>query len=180
MKKINFYIDTETTGLESTENGITQISILIEDEKGKIIDTFDEYIRPADECIITITALEIQGITREDLKTDKYQEEKIVADKLQKFLEKYQEHDLNIIGYNVPFDLGFLDSFLERNNINFDINSHRNTDVLEMVRSYHLNMYNSLTNACCYFGVNLENAHNSLGDVTATRDLYHKLTKKKK
>ena len=175
LENFKLYIDTETTGLESTENGITQLSILMENEKGELVETFDEYIRPAASCIITQTALEIQGISRADLETDKYQEEKIVAAKLKKFLEKYQEYQLTIIGYNVDFDIDFLNSFLRRNNIKFDTTSYQKIDVLEIVRSYHLNMYNSLTNACEHFGINLENAHNSLADITATRYLYQEL-----
>ena len=174
-KELKLFIDTETTGLYSDENGITQISILIEDQTGEIIDTFNEYIRPDKSCIITQEALDIQGITREDLQTDKYQEEKIVAAALKKFLHKYQNYKMTIIGYNVGFDIGFIDSFLDRNNIDYSLYQYDNIDVLEIVRSYHLNMYNSLTNACDYFGVELSNAHNSLGDVTATRELYHKI-----
>ncbi len=58
------FIDTETTGLKGMENGVHQISGII-DINGKIVDKFNFKVAPFEEDFITGNALKTSHVTRE-------------------------------------------------------------------------------------------------------------------
>jgi DNA polymerase III subunit epsilon len=60
--------DLETTGTDPHKHAIIQIAAIIE-ENGVIIDTFESKMRPLPGKEIDETALEVNGVTREELLT---------------------------------------------------------------------------------------------------------------
>lgn len=122
MNKIIF-IDTETGGVNPEKAALIQLSGIIRIDK-KDVEKFNFYIKPFENSEVTEKALEVQGRTLEDLKTDKYVEEKEVYKQfiniLDKYIDKYDRTDKFIVaGYNVRFDVDILKAFFQRHGNKF-------------------------------------------------------------
>jgi DNA polymerase-3 subunit epsilon len=61
-----FFFDLETTGVNPGKNGIHQISgeIVID---GKTMERFDFKVQPNPKCVIEEPALQVAGVTREQV-----------------------------------------------------------------------------------------------------------------
>ncbi len=183
------WLDLETTGLKAKENGIIQMSFMIENN-GRIIDEFTSYVQPLSTDVIEDAALEVNGITREQLGT--FPEPEAVLSALLTFLEKhvnkYNTLDKLLIGgYNSKkFDSGFLREWFKKLGDKY-YGSYffwRGIDVMD-----HAIMYYSVTNqkipmlkgemkltaVAERFKVLVENAHDARADIGMTRELYHKI-----
>jgi DNA polymerase III epsilon subunit-like protein len=102
---INFYIaDTETTGLAIDVHEINQISVM------RVIDQkqLSLQIKVKHPHVYNIQALEVQGITPDDLKKGIPLEEAIIL--IEKFLNEDGQKPANrcIIAHNAPFDRKFI------------------------------------------------------------------------
>ena len=167
-------IDAETTGLNSSIDEILQLSII--DENKKIL--LDEYYKPQ-KATSWVEAETVNGISPTD-----------VADKppIKKDLSKIQsiiDHADLIIGYNVNFDLGFLES------IGIDISKVETYDVMfafapiygEWNEQYGTYKWQKLTKCAAYYNYDWSedglSAHNSLADCFATLHCYLEMTKDK-
>lgn len=188
MSKKIMWFDCETTGLDSKENGIIQLSILIED-KGEIVDKFSAHMKPFTGCSYDDKALEINGKTREEIY--KFPTENEVFKGLQTFLARnvdYKKKGVNLTpaGYNVGFDVRFLQALFERNTkvhygavVNYyDVDTYALVKALVQAGKIDDSNGLKLTAMCEQFGVKLKNAHDSLSDIKATRKLHRKLVKK--
>ena len=111
IKKV--FIDLETTGLDPLSNGIIQIGALYEDE------VLDLRIQPFPDDVITDEALELHGLTKEDLKQYMPPEKakRVFTDWLDSKVNKYDRNDkLYFIGYNShSFDSPFLRQWFLKN-----------------------------------------------------------------
>ena len=74
MNKIIF-IDTETGGVNPEKASLIQLSGIIRIDK-KDVEKFNFYIKPFENSEVNEKALEVQGRTLDELKTEKYIEEK--------------------------------------------------------------------------------------------------------
>jgi exonuclease len=185
MNKIIF-IDTETGGVNAEKSALIQLSGIIEVD-GTEKEKFNFYIKPFENSEINEKALEVQGRTFEELRTDKYIDESIIYKKfleiLDKYIDKYDKDDKFIVaGYNVKFDIDILKAFFERNNNKF-LFSYFNSSMLDPLYSVRLLQVagmlpvlenNKLETWCKYFNIELK-AHDSLQDITATKKLIEKL-----
>lgn len=185
MNKIIF-IDTETGGVNPEKAALIQLSGIIRIDK-KDVEKFNFYIKPFENSEVTEKALEIQGRTLEELKTDKYVEEKEVYKQfinlLDKYIDKYDRTDKFIVaGYNVRFDVDMLKAFFQRHGNNF-LFSYLDSSMLDPLYSIRLLQTaeilpvlenNKLETWCKHFGIELK-AHDSLEDVEATKKLIGKL-----
>lgn len=117
MSKLFFY-DLETTGVKHWKNGIHQISgrIVID---GEIKEEFDIKTQPNPLCTIESDALEIAGVTIEDLESyipfnEAYY--KVIAI-VSKYVDKYKKTDkFHLVGYNnSSFDNHFFRAFFVQN-----------------------------------------------------------------
>jgi DNA polymerase-3 subunit epsilon len=105
-----FWVDLETTGVDSKRNGIVQIAAMIE-RAGKIVDAFNMQMNPGPLRKIDPEALEVNGLTVAMIQ--KFQPGPVVYRAFRAFLGKWGKpgrKDLRFIpaGYNVGFDLDFL------------------------------------------------------------------------
>lgn len=185
MNKIIF-IDTETGGVNADFSALIQLSGIIEVD-GTEKEKFNFYIKPFKNSEINEKALEVQGRTLEELRTDKYIDESIIYKKfleiLDKYIDKYDKDDKFIVaGYNVKFDIDILKALFERNNNKF-LFSYFNSSMLDPLYSVRLLQVagmlpvlenNKLETWCKYFNIELK-AHDSLQDITATKKLIEKL-----
>lgn len=185
MNKIIF-IDTETGGVNPEKAALIQLSGIIRIDK-KDVEKFNFYIKPFENSEITEKALEVQGRTLEELKTDKYVEEKEVYKQfiklLDKYIDKYDRTDKFIVaGYNVRFDVDILKAFFQRHGNNF-LFSYLDSSMLDPLYSIRLLQIaevlpvledNKLETWCKHFGIELK-AHDSLEDIEATKKLIGKL-----
>ena len=185
MNKIIF-IDTETGGVNPEKAALIQLSGIIRIDK-KDVEKFNFYIKPFENSEVTEKALEVQGITLEELKTDKYVEEKEVYKQfinlLDKYIDKYDRTDKFIVaGYNVRFDVDILKAFFQRHGNNF-LFSYLDSSMLDPLYSIRLLQIagilpvlenNKLETWCKHFEIELK-AHDSLEDIEATKKLIGKL-----
>jgi DNA polymerase-3 subunit epsilon len=116
MKAIFF--DLETTGLSPAKNGIHQISGCIEID-GKVIERFNFKVRPNEKCVIEDSALEVGGVTKEQVMA--YPPMKTVYNDFIEMItphcDKFNKKDkFFLIGYNnASFDNQFLRGFFLQN-----------------------------------------------------------------
>ncbi|WDD89090.1 3'-5' exonuclease [Fusobacterium nucleatum] len=185
MNKIIF-IDTETGGVNAEKSALIQLSGIIEVD-GTEKEKFNFYIKPFENSEVNEKAIEVQGRTFEELRTDKYIDESIIYKKfleiLDKYIDKYDKNDKFIVaGYNVKFDIDILKALFERNNNKF-LFSYFNSSMLDPLYSVRLLQVagmlpvlenNKLETWCKYFNIELK-AHDSLQDITATKKLIEKL-----
>ena len=185
MNKIIF-IDTETGGVNPEKAALIQLSGIIRIDK-KDVEKFNFYIKPFENSEVTEKALEVQGRTLEELKTDKYVEEKEIYKQfiniLDKYIDKYDRTDKFIVaGYNVRFDVDILKAFFQRHGNNF-LFSYLDSSMLDPLYSIRLLQIaevlpvlenNKLETWCKHFGIELK-AHDSLEDIEATKKLIGKL-----
>ena len=185
MNKIIF-IDTETGGVNPEKAALIQLSGIIRIDK-KDVEKFNFYIKPFENSEVNEKALEVQGRTLEELKTEKYIEEKEVYKQfvslLDKYIDKYDRTDNFVVaGYNVRFDVDILKAFFQRHGNNF-LFSYLDSSMLDPLYSIRLLQIaevlpvlenNKLETWCKYFGIELK-AHDSLEDIEATKKLIGKL-----
>lgn len=182
--KILWY-DTETTGL--TENSaMFQISGVIEID-GEEKEEFDIFCKPHEGADISEQALEVTGMSREELES--FQSPKKAYDELveifSKYIDKFNKDDKFVIaGQNVKFDIDVLNRFFRRNNDNYlgsFLNYKQVFDTLSIYMALEIadvvpKLENhKLETICKIMEVELSNAHNSLADVKATKEVGDKL-----
>ena len=185
MNKIIF-IDTETGGVNPEKAALIQLSGIIRIDK-KDVEKFNFYIKPFENSEVNEKALEVQGRTLDELKAEKYIEEKEVYKQfinlLDKYIDKYDRTDKFIVaGYNVRFDVDILKAFFQRHGNNF-LFSYLDSSMLDPLYSIRLLQIaevlpvlenNKLETWCKHFGIELK-THDSLEDIVATKKLIGKL-----
>lgn len=183
MKKI-LWFDLETTGTDARKHGIIQFAALVEID-GTIIDTFDIKLQPQPGAEIAKEALEVNGISIDQLAT--FTPHDVAYRQIDAFLARHvSRYDRNDkfypAGYNVQFDLNFLGAMFKRFS-QFGIGTFINWKAIDplpllylMDSMGHLSLPNyRLTVVCDHFGIPLNNAHNALADIQATRELMQRL-----
>lgn len=185
MNKIIF-IDTETGGVNPEKAALIQLSGIIRIDK-KDVEKFNFYIKPFENSEVNEKALEVQGRTLDELKTEKYIEEKEIYKQfinlLDKYIDKYDKTDKFVVaGYNVRFDVDILKALFQRHGNNF-LFSYFDSSMLDPLYSIRLLQIaeilpvlenNKLETWCKHFGIELK-AHDSLEDIEATKKLIGKL-----
>ncbi len=173
------YIDTETTGLIKYLHGIISLSYIIDDEEGNTLAKGKIEMNPLTYgAAVTREALEVNGYSLNDIRSFQPAEEAIAQ-----FISVCSEHKdgkYKVIGYNVQFDVGFIQEWfkkLNRGQYGF-LFDYKTVDPFELVKflqhEKHIDTGKSqaLGSACRYFGIELENAHDSDDDIRATREMY--------
>lgn len=165
-------LDTETTGLETSQgHRIIEIGCVELVNRRLTGQHYHQYINPARE--IDQGAIEVHGITNEFL-ADKPAFEQVAAD----FLAFVRGAELII--HNAPFDVGFINSELERLQDNpGPIESQCDiVDTLVMARSRHPGQRNNLDALCARYHVDnsQRDLHGALLDAEILADVYLAMT----
>lgn len=165
-------LDTETTGLEVSQgHRIIEIGCVEIEERRLTGRHFHRYINPQRD--IDAGAIEVHGITALFL-SDKPVFAAIAKD----FIEFVDGAELII--HNAPFDLGFLNSEMQRLDAKSPPMSDRCviTDTLVMARSRHPGQRNSLDALCQRYTVDnsSRDLHGALLDAEILADVYLTMT----
>ena len=181
MSKV-FWLDTETTGIDTDNCAIIQLAGLVEID-GEVKDIIDYVIKPHDNAKISQEALSINKRSEEVIKNYPHHNSiyKLIIQRLGSFVDKYNKNDKFVLaGYNVAFDEQMLRSFFKRNGDNYfgSFFFWPKIDVATYVAErcavgVRLPNY-QLSTICQEYEVKLE-AHDALADIRATRELYYKL-----
>lgn len=176
------YLDTETTGL-TDNSAIVQIAGAIEIDN-EVVKWFNIRCKPHEGADISESALKTIGLTIEELNQEQEPEQalKELEKVFSKYIDRYNKNDkLIMICHNYPFDFRMLYNFYSRLNNKFMgsfIDFKLNVCTLNLVKSLQVMGIlpilenNRLETWCRYFGVTLENAHDALEDIRATREVY--------
>lgn len=178
------FFDLETTGTNPGRNGIHQISgqIVID---GKHVPDFDFHVRPNPKAVIEDAALNVGGVTREQVLAypPMGQVYKEFVAMLDKYVDKYNKKDkFFLVGYNnAAFDNQFLRGFFLQNGDNY-FGSYfwsNSIDVMVLASAYiadrRADMENyKLSTVAKFLGVSVsdDSLHNALYDIELTRAVY--------
>jgi DNA polymerase-3 subunit epsilon len=183
MAKI-FYFDLETTGTRFWKDGIHQISGIIEID-GEIKENFDFKVRPNPQAEISDEALNVGGVTREQISA--YPEMRGVYDQLieilGKYVDKFQKTDkFHLCGYNNRgFDDPFLRAWFVQNGDQYFGSWFwsDSIDVMVLASNYFMDERPSmidfkLKTVCKQAGIEIDETklHDAIYDIMLTKELY--------
>lgn len=164
-------LDTETTGLEpSAGHNIIEIGCVEMFNRRLTGNTYHQYIKPDRE--VDAEAVQVHGITNDFL-----QDKPKFSEVMQEFVDFVRGAELVI--HNAAFDIGFLDTELERNGFPEKMESFcQVTDSLLMARKKHPGQKNNLDALCNRYGINNSHRelHGALLDSEILADVYLALT----
>lgn len=178
------WLDTETTGTDENVNDVIQVAILI-DIGGRIVDEFKGVCRPHDFTTIEPRALEVNGLNIDQLRG--FPPPKQLHDDIEKLfgkhVDKYDTGDkFTLAGMRTDFDAQFMKSFFMKCGDKWwgSWCNWRHLDLIAFARllrwTGHLDIENDkLVTICNAIGVPLDNAHDAMADIKATRAAFIEL-----
>ncbi|RKY27469.1 MAG: hypothetical protein DRP61_04120 [Candidatus Omnitrophota bacterium] len=165
LREAEFVVfDVETTGL-NPERGdkICEIGA-VRVRKGEVVSEFCQLVNPKRE--IPSSSVNIHGISLEELESAPFFEE--VVDSFLEFIDNFF-----LLGYNVEFDLGFLN--FELRTIGRRPVSNSYIDILELCRKcLNLNRYN-LFRVAEFFSLSSEGLHRAYKDALISARIFLRL-----
>lgn len=154
--------DVESTGKDVTEDEIIQIAAIKINKEGKIIDSFERFIKPNKSVG---SSFNVHGFSDEYLKNNG--EDKTIV--FNDFLD-YIENAV-VVGHNVNYDISIFSSELSRLNLESP-KFKAYFDTLDIYRRFHPNELNhKLEYLSSKFGTNHKPSHNAMDDIIATAEL---------
>ena len=184
------WCDTETTGLDTSNAAPFQVAMVFVSNVDGIKDESERvfYLNPFDISGVEYNedAGKVHGYSKETIQS--FEESKYVVPKIDEFLKSCvsfrKEEKLFFCGYNAKFDMDHLKNLFSKNGYNFEKYFEKQIlDVFNQVKvagSMRVLPYlenRKLTTIAKHLGVNLENAHDALGDIKATREVAKSLAK---
>lgn len=181
------YIDSETTGLDSLQNDILTLSIIIEID-GQIKDKLNVEMQPFNYQSITDEALRINGMSIEQIKKfpQPHEAHKKIVALFEKYVNRFDKKDKLIpAGYNVGFDVDFLFKLFQKCGDPYcgSYLDYHKLDVASLVLFFKIHGFFpelegfKLVDVCKALDITLD-AHKAEDDIIATRKVYHKLMDK--
>ena len=184
----NFFVDTETTGLSDWYNGIWQIAGIIE-VNDKIVERFDYKMNIHSTKRLEKQVTKLFGVTEEGLAKlpdpmDAYNQ---LCTVMGKYVNKFDKADkFYFIGYNSPFDNGFMRNWFKCNGDKYFGSWFHNPDLCvmrmakEKCRKMKVEPPNfKLATVAEFFKVNTkeEKYHDAMFDIEITYDLFKEIQK---
>jgi DNA polymerase-3 subunit epsilon len=177
------YFDVETTGIDPKLNDIVQLSGIIEID-GVEKERFNLNAQPKNYDSINPEALEVTGLTLEQIKSypPPVATLKRFCEILGRYVDKYNKNDkFYPAGYNVRFDLDFLQQFFLKNGEKYGSGTWQNWQAIDGLPICHFLAYKGilklenykLSTVCKHFDIEIQ-AHDALSDIEATRNLLKK------
>lgn len=174
------YLDTETTGVDCKRHAIVQVAgILFIDGKET---EFNIEMQPFPGAAVERVALWKNKYTLEELASkqsseDGFKQFRAIVDGAVNRFDKQDK--LTIVGYNSVFDAGFLREWYKRNGDEFYGSYFHNPplDVMQLAawhmvgKRINLKDFRLVTVYEAIMGKPLEDAHDALADIRATREL---------
>ena len=188
MKPKICFLDVETSGISQMRHAIVQIGGLIcADEGGApaVLEEFCLNVAPFPADVIEDEALAVSGVTRDQLRT--FPAPGAVHGDLTRLFEKYcnkydKKDKMLFVGYNAPFDYGFLRKWFEKNGDKYFGSWfwHPAVDVmslamLRLAENRHAMSDFKLVTVAAQLGLPVEQAHNALADARVTKAIFEKV-----
>lgn len=183
------FMDTETTGVDPSIHGLTQIAGIVDevDVKNGIlvpneIGRFNFKCKPFDKKQVSLKALEVQGTTLDELKT-RLEPKSVYTDLISLFDSQVDQYDREdkfmLIGQNPKFDYDFVNQWFKDNgNIYFYayVDYHL-IDISVFTTTWKLLKRMDIVNTkletvAKYFDIALK-AHDAMNDIVATREIFY-------
>jgi DNA polymerase-3 subunit epsilon len=181
------FIDTETGGLKAELNPILQMAYIIE-SNGVIVKENVVDVKPADDDMLVLKALEVNGFTLERMKNGVERVRGMETLRTDIKTVVGGKKPLFICGHNIRFDIDMLHTLATKTNHNWWLNFGNNDYVRLSTPICTLNMCHILNSegildypnyrlktVCERLDIELDNAHDALADIKATREVYHAL-----
>lgn len=165
-------IDVETGGFDANKNIICSVCM----KKFNSNETFEVYIKPNKKLTYVDTAFKVNRLSIEFLEENGVYEKEAI----EKILSFISDKKYFVLGYNVRFDINFLNALFLRNGhdrfLNY-IDYHtrdcmvtalflNDCGIIDLDKFSLIKVYESI------FKEHFNNAHSSRGDVLATERLY--------
>ncbi|CAK0779597.1 DNA polymerase III subunit epsilon [Azospirillaceae bacterium] len=178
MKPNIVYLDFETSGLDSTRHSVLQAAWIVE-RNGEVLQERVYDVQPDRNDDFCLAALDMNGFDLARIKAGRYMSHILTILKQ----DCLQVSSPRICGHNVQFDISFLTAAADRAHENLflylDLKKFLDTAAIARFLDYQgvlsLDRYN-LDTCCTHFGIVNDRAHDALGDIRATRELFHILT----
>lgn len=181
------FLDVETTGLNPAKHSIHQIAGIIEID-GIEVESFDIKLKPNPKAKIDDVALEISGVTLEQIRSYQSFEDgyKQFIQTISKHIDQYNKTDkFHLVGYNNrSFDDNFVRGLLKQNSNNF-FGSYFWSDSIDVlvIASYHLEKRRpelpnfKLNTVAEFLGIEVEQnkLHDALYDIKLTKLILEKI-----
>lgn len=180
------WVDVETTGLDSVKNGVIQLSCIV-DIDGEVKETLDLHLKPFATDEISQDALAVTGITMKDI--DEFMSPYDAFDKfkstLSKYVDPYKRNKMKNDkfywgGHNTQFDMNFVQEFFKKCGDKFFGSwfNYRQIDTLRVAdflvfSGKNFGESHRLGELCKIGNIKL-NAHDSMSDITATREIAYR------
>lgn len=188
MDRKVLWIDVETTGTDPEKHGIVQIAGLVV-INGEVVEEFDIHTKPFPEDLVEFSAIDTAGLDMLSIRENQDPDTalRVFLGILDRYVVKYDKADkFHPAGYSVKFDLDFLWKFCTKQDFKFfrSYVSHFAIDVYAVTRylaGFGMIEAESLKMAHVYevmIGKPLENAHDALADIKATRELAYELNRR--
>lgn len=183
------WIDTETTGIDPSDSAAFQVACVLVDN-GQLICERCFFLNPLSETIkYHEGAGSVHGYSEEQIKEFPPEKEEVL--KIAAFFAEARElfkkdgsktEKMIIAGYKVGFDIGHIKALLEQNGYQLeDYFMSIVADVFLQVKKAEVQKAlpylpdRKLGTVAKHLGVSLENAHDALADITATREVAKRL-----
>lgn len=189
MSKLLFF-DLETTGVKFWRNGIHQIGGIV-DIDGQEVERFDIRLAPNPAATIEQEALDVAGVTLEQVQSYQPMEEgyRQLVGILSKYVNKFDKRDkMYLVGYNnAGFDNNFLRAlFIQCGDKYFGSWFYPNCmDVYVMVTPFLMGVRNDMENfklmtVARTMGIEIDEnkLHDATYDIELTRDIFYKIINK--
>jgi DNA polymerase III alpha subunit (gram-positive type) len=178
MKPNILYLDFETSGLDPKRHAVLQAAWIVE-RNGEVLQERVFDVQPDRNDDICLAALELNSFDLARMKAGKYMSHVLAVLKS----DCLQVYAPRICGHNVQFDMSFLTAAAEKAHENLylylDMKKFLDTAAIARYLDYQgvisAERYN-LETCCNHFGIKNDKAHDALGDIRATRELFHILT----
>jgi DNA polymerase-3 subunit epsilon len=185
-KSLFLWLDTETSGLNPKTCGLIEVAGFFELE-GTVFGEFELLMNPftyPNQIEIQETALAVNNRTIPEIQTFLDQRVCLVwlMETIQYYTTLYKTNRVCIIGYNVKFDVDFIQEWFNANNMKYSLYfQYKYIDIMQQVMFLsYLNIIdpfnNTLKDMCLKFGIDITNAHTAIADIKATYTLSKKLT----
>lgn len=188
MKIKKCFIDTETTGTDTSKHSIHQLASIMMDENGKCIDYILLTFRPFKTDDVENSALEVVGTTYEKLMSREMTSGRAFLkfqDYLNKHVNRFDKQDkLQFMAYNSEFDERFVREWFAEHDDSFygAYFWHPSVCIMKaaawLLRDNREVVPNFKLETLCKFAkidFNTEEAHSALYDIKKTIELYKAL-----
>jgi DNA polymerase-3 subunit epsilon len=184
----HFFLDVETTGLDTTINDIFQISGIVTDSSLNVLERCDYRFKPFSLDRVQEEALKKTGMTIESLQSlemNAGQAYYSLIEMLSRHCDKFDKKDkLHFVAYNAKFDADFIRKFFEKNGDQFFGSWFWNPPICVMqaaawmtmrVRGAMPNFKLETLCQCAELGWDEAQAHDASYDIAKTLELFRYL-----